>query len=247
MYKVILVDDEPWILADLRGMVDWQAFGFQVVAEALSGSRGEMLIKACRPDLIISDIRMQETDGLEMFRNMGAAQRESSFTIFISAFEEFAYAREAIKLGAFDYIMKPIKQAELEDTLVRVKRRLDDRRAEQQAPAAALAGNPIISGMQKHIEQHYNSKLMIGHYAAEHYMNANYLSALFKQETRLSFTSYVLRVRMEKACQLLLTTHATIPEISVQVGYDDYVHFSKLFKKNIGVTPAAYRKMQQER
>lgn len=126
MYKALLVDDEQWALADVKNLVDWEAHGFRIVAEASSGAEGLMLANVHKPDLIVSDIRMPGMNGLEMYRQLGSAYKSESITLLISAHNEFDYVREALKLGVSDYILKPIKQSELTEALVRARGLLDE-------------------------------------------------------------------------------------------------------------------------
>ncbi len=116
MYKVMLIDDEPWILKDLREIFNWNELGFEIVAEAGKVDGAEAIIARYQPDLIISDIRMPGMSGLEL---MSRIKRKYSDTlvVFISAHSEFDYAKQAIQMGAFDYILKPAKAAELEEVL----------------------------------------------------------------------------------------------------------------------------------
>jgi len=82
---------------------------------------------------------------------------------------------------------------------------------------------------------------------AEHiYLNANYFSALFRQQLGINFSEYVTQKRMELAKQKLMETDATIMAISEMVGYQTAKYFTHLFKKCEGMTPSAYRKQRQE-
>lgn len=126
MYKVLIVDDEPWIIKDLKSLIDWETFGFRIVAEASSGEEAEKLIKVHNPDMIISDIRMPEMNGLELVQNIKTRRRDM-IIVFISAYSDFTYAQEAINIGAFDYILKPVEVEKLKSTLRKVFLALEER------------------------------------------------------------------------------------------------------------------------
>lgn len=487
MFKVLLVDDESWILTDLCNLIGWEDYGFEIIAKAGNGTEAEMLIEVHRPDLIISDIKMQGVSGIELLGNMKAKRNRHSETVLISAYEDFAYAQEAVRLGAFDYLLKPIGKKALVDVLQRAYARLCETRqirqqlanyemsqiilelvetghdeeriqemingqglswiyepyrafvirtnsgdsdiesfkqglfvalpgltvafaqiggrkwagmirdsslrhrhadtlykklcmlsrtykldigisqphrkpgqfkqAYKQAdtmadhrfitgrfglhlyrslsysrfntllkniqsepynslrelirrisriargmnmeqlekvydafllrmdPSGVMSGtiadfvhekelpllfsdihqlmanlteqlnegvmenrqsqqssNVVIRKIVQIIHTQYNGKLMIGSLAEQFRMNACYLSSLFKRETGKSFTGYLVEVRLNKAADLLQDAALTLYDVSELVGYDDYFHFSKLFKKYRGVSPVAYRK-----
>ncbi|AZO94348.1 response regulator [Halocella sp. SP3-1] len=124
MYKALLIDDEPWILKDLELLVDWNKFGFEVIAKISNSREAVQLIKKQQPDLIVCDIKMPGLNGLELMK-MVKVDFPGIYVVFVSAYSEFAYAKEAIELGAFDYILKPTKDKELKDVLNRVSSRLD--------------------------------------------------------------------------------------------------------------------------
>ena len=105
----------------------------------------------------------------------------------------------------------------------------------------------IIKEITDYIKYNYNEKLMINDLAQKFFLNQSYLSGLFKEETGKPFTSYLVECRLKKAVELLETTDLSSSEISARVGYEDYFHFSKLFKKHIGMSPANYRKSLKEK
>lgn len=482
-YKVMLVDDEPWIVTDLRHLVEWEELGFTIVAEAGTGLEAEKLALLHQPDLIISDIRMPGINGIALLERLRARQYKKLF-VFLTAYEDFAYARDAVKLGAVDYILKPVRRMDLlgvlENAAVRlqesealyralhdyevgmlifelleqkaerpdIRKRLEQaglslntvcyrvgvvifheaadherfartlqeslliplglstvcaplgsgkwiylingklaglpglRRAmrelsslvarmdgcigislpqtslgkfrdayreadlmaarsfiplqasinrypphhrmaarlaqlracstrieigewieelqrrgrllnveslakaynailqrlvelggangsepiqeselpciyrnysdvldamkqllagKQDAPPI-MGGSYVVASMLADIAARYPHKLLIADYAERFRMNASYLSQLFKQEVGESFTDYLLKVRMNKAAELLRDERLSIEAISEQVGYDDHFHFRKMFKKYYQVTPSVYRR-----
>lgn len=108
MYKVLVVDDEPNIRKGLIHIMDWKHFGCEVVGEAMDGLEGLEKIRELKPDIVIADINMPEMDGLEM---IDAARQVVSHTKFIilTGYRDFSYLQEALRIGAFDYILKPSK------------------------------------------------------------------------------------------------------------------------------------------
>lgn len=103
--------------------------------------------------------------------------------------------------------------------------------------------NRIVLEVLQEIESNYRDRLSLTGIAGKHFINANYLSQLFKLKSGRSFKQHLVETRLAKAAELLTEGKLSLQEISSEVGYDDYFHFSKLFKKYRGVSPADLRKM----
>ncbi len=111
-YSVLLVDDEPVIVEGLRILVETYLVHAGRIFTAYSGEEGILKAREHMPDVIISDIRMDGMDGLEMIRQIEACGIRSHY-ILLSGYEEFDYARTAISLGVEEYLTKPVEEAEL--------------------------------------------------------------------------------------------------------------------------------------
>lgn len=136
LYRVLLLDDEPWIIEDLKLLVDWRALGFELVGECLSGDEAEYGVKRLKPDLMLSDIRMPGMNGLQLMERL-ALKLPQLLTIFVTAHGDFDYARTALQQGALDYLLKPIRAADLERALGRARQVLDTRRLERERADSA--------------------------------------------------------------------------------------------------------------
>lgn len=123
MYKVYLLDDEPFILEGLKYIIDWEEFGFEIAGTASNGKDGLNDILSKDIDLIITDIMMPKMTGLELMSRLKDAKYDAAF-IVLSAFQEFQYAKEAISIGAENYLIKPIDTEELEKTIKSVINKL---------------------------------------------------------------------------------------------------------------------------
>ncbi len=120
MYKVIVVDDETWICKLIRKIVDWDATGFNIVANAGDGLTALNLIEKHKPDLVITDIRMPGLDGIGLIKAVREKKLDIEF-IIISGYSDFEYARSALSYNAFAYILKPLDKDEFEDILHQAK------------------------------------------------------------------------------------------------------------------------------
>lgn len=111
MYRALIVDDEPLVRAHLLGGIDWQRHGFHLPQEAADGHAGLEVIRDRGPfDLALVDIRMPRLDGLGFIRAL-RAQRSRTLVVILSGYDDFAYAREAIRLGVHEYLLKPFDVA----------------------------------------------------------------------------------------------------------------------------------------
>ncbi len=106
MFKVLIIDDEPTIRKGLINIINWKKFQCEICGEASDGIGGLEMIQLHKPDIIFADINMPESNGLEMIREAKGIVPYSKFVI-LSGYREFLYMQEAIKVGAFDYILKP--------------------------------------------------------------------------------------------------------------------------------------------
>ncbi len=116
MLKVLIADDEPVIRAGLTTILDWAAYGFEICGEAVNGRDALEQIARLDPDLIILDIKMPVIDGLELLERL-RKQKSRIQAIILTGYPEFAYAQKAIKLGALNYILKPIDEVELANSV----------------------------------------------------------------------------------------------------------------------------------
>lgn len=130
MIKVLVVEDKYLTRKGLIKDVDWQSLGFEVVGEAANGSEALALIPSTQPDLVITDIMMPVLDGLGLVEQIKPAYPDLYFLI-ISGHDEFEFAQRALKLGAFDYVLKPINMQDFIQVLQNVKLSHEQRFAER--------------------------------------------------------------------------------------------------------------------
>ena len=131
-YKVFFVEDEIEIREGIRDNVDWTAYGFEFCGEAPDGEMALPLMQTLKPDVLITDIRMPFMDGLQLSQIV-RDRLPATKVIILSGHDEFEYAQQAIKLGVFAYLLKPVSMQELIQVLQKVARELEQERGEQQA------------------------------------------------------------------------------------------------------------------
>ncbi len=121
--RVLIVDDEPYIRQGLRVLIDWDAEGFCISDEAENGIKAIELMKKNTYDLILSDIKMSEMDGVELIAYVDEYRLSNANFIFLSGYYEFSYAKTAIRHGCCDYILKPIQKEELLSAIRKIRQR----------------------------------------------------------------------------------------------------------------------------
>lgn len=110
MYKILLVDDDRLIRRSLATTIPWKRYGYELVGEASNGEEGLSLIDQHKPQIVISDIKMPFMDGLQM-ASIGKTRYPEMKVILLTGYEDFKFAQEAIKIKAFDYLLKPVESS----------------------------------------------------------------------------------------------------------------------------------------
>ena len=128
-YDVLLVDDDNIVLNGLKTLVDWDALGFTIVGEASDGLQAIGLIEQLHPQLVVTDIYMRYCDGIQLMQQVREKYPEIRF-IVLSCYDNFDYARNALRLGAMNYLLKSnvVGKEELTDALTHVRENLDKSR-----------------------------------------------------------------------------------------------------------------------
>lgn len=150
MYRVLIVDDEPDIRIGIRMKVDWEKHGLEVSGEASNGREALDLLAANEADIVITDMSMPVMDGVAFLEACSQLFPELR-TIVITGYEDFQYARAALKSKARDYLLKPVARDELEAALEKVVRELD---AERQSSDQKASLEWKLSQYYKEMKEH---------------------------------------------------------------------------------------------
>lgn len=127
MYRAMLVDDEIWVIRGLMKTIPWKELGFEVSFYTTDSELAKEKLPVLKPDIVISDIKMASVTGLDLLAYASTLNKVPEF-LLISAYEEFEYAHQALKWGAFDYIIKPLKKTDMLHALERMKKALDEKK-----------------------------------------------------------------------------------------------------------------------
>ena len=126
MYTVVVADDEEELRRALIRKVDWESIGFSVVGEAENGVEALELVEKHEPDLLLTDIRMPFLSGIELARQVREV-RPATQIAFLSGFDDFSYAQQAIQYNIVSYMLKPISADELTEELVKIRKKIDEK------------------------------------------------------------------------------------------------------------------------
>lgn len=259
MYKVVLIDDEPIIVEGLAKSIKWEEWNCQVVGMAYDGEEGMQLIREQQPHMIISDIHMPQMDGLHMIAGLSSEFPDMQITI-MTGYREFEYAQEAIRLGVTRFLLKPSKMEEIKEAISAMTQKLQEigvspdqelkshtnnGEAEETENESGEYNNAassfIVKNATEYIEAHFREKLRLSDVADQIYVSQWHLSKLLNRYLGQSFSELLNHVRIEEAKKLLADPSLRIGDISEQVGFLDLAHFSRVFKKQEGISANAYR------
>ena len=124
MYKILFVDDEEEVRKSIIKLMDWNALGFEIAGEAENGREALEKVTSLEPDVVITDIQMPYMDGLQLAEALQKEYPEKKVVLF-SGYDEFEYAKQAIRLGVTGYILKPINIGELTAVLQKLRDSID--------------------------------------------------------------------------------------------------------------------------
>ncbi len=244
MLKILVVEDEEMIRKGITLAVDWASLDCMVVGEAANGEEALEAVERFRPSLIITDLKMPRMDGIEMLEKLREGGNNVC-VIILTAYDSFAYAQSALRLGAVDFLLKPFHDGELETAVANLRRRAA---CGQHQDTAAIPGlkkgdkSKYVLEAMNYIGSHYGEPNISVETIARHLaISEGHLSHLFKKETDYTLLNYLTRYRIHKAMELLKNLRMKVYEVAEQVGYRDITYFSATFKKLAGMAPSEFR------
>ena len=242
--RVLIADDELSILQGLKCIYEWEKNGFEIVGTALDGMTALNLALELKPDLFLVDINMPLMSGLDI-ANRISSEIPEILIVIISGYSDAHYMRRAIQCKVFDYVFKPIRMDDLEATLgkaqLQILNRLQNKEIKERGIREEKQNVSVVQQMVKYLNENIAEEINLQMLAEEFHMNASYVSQYFKKETGMNLSTYLSRIRIQKAEHLLRTTEKSINEIAEQVGFRDYRFFSRTFKQVTGLTPSQFR------
>lgn len=247
MYKILIADDEMIERMVLRKkLID--NFGDKCeIRVAENGREVVEKFKQSGADLLILDIEMPGMNGLEAAEEIRRMGSDCSI-IFLTAFNEFDYAKKAISVHALEYLLKPCDDKELVlsvEEAIRVRKLSEGNSKMETFEDAELRKSSTADAILKYIEGHYGDELSVQVMAEKFAYSEVYFCRLFKQHFGESFVSFLTDYRIKRAVELLKTTGMSVKDIGKTVGYEDSNYFTKVFKRVMKVIPSEFRAQNQ--
>jgi two-component system, response regulator YesN len=247
IYKVVLVDDDVIVIEFLKKVIPWLEYGFQVVASFQDSSEALAFMQENPYDVLITDIGMPKMNGIELIEQLKKS-KINSYNVILSCHDEFSFAQQAIKLEAYDYILKEsIEETNIIALLQRLKNKLDQERhtSTQHLKVSKLlemtTRNEDVLKAQEYVQTHLGEKISLTEVAAHLHLNASYFSRMYKKETGEGFVEYVTRLKMEKAIELLDQSIKSVEQIAFELGFESKSYFLKTFKRFYGLSPKSLK------
>ena len=246
-YNVMVVEDEILLGQSLSHHIDELDVGFKVTCQAQNGEEALQLLQSHNVHLVVSDIRMPVMDGLVLAKTI----RETFphvLTVFLTSYADFTYAREAIKAGVLDYLLKPVEVEDLESTLMHARLQLQKYcELQEEASLVGRKAEEVVEYTALYMREHYMDEIDISSFAASMGFTPAYLTKIFSKYKGTTPLKYLTVLRIREAQRLLADTDLPIREVGFRTGYPDQFHFSKTFRKITERSPSSYRKEMQEK
>lgn len=267
MYRVLIADDEPIermvITKKLKKMFE----GRIEIVQAENGTDALVAYQEQGCRIAILDINMPGKTGLQVAKELREQSKEH-ILIFLTAYDEFDYARQAIAVQALDYLLKPGSDEELSvavEEALRLVQEQDERRSEKKEHENLIKENVneeasaeqsslkdeknqdnvrmrvIASEIMDYIAGNYQNDIALQDISGALGYSEAYFCKIFRQCFSKSFTGYLTDYRIQMAKTLLADMKVNIKDISMQVGVRDSNYFARVFKRYVGSTPSEYR------
>ena len=242
--KILIAEDEQRAREGLARLIGTIPVECEIVGQASDGQQALELIRALRPDVVFTDVKMPYLDGLGLIRAVRAMKLPTEFVV-VSAYADFELARQSISLGVAEYLLKPVTLEELDQVVLRLSQRLQGKASfhskqkknlREQYPDA----HPLILRSLVMIQEGYAGKINQRDMAENLGISPEYFSYLFSKNIGTTFSAFLRDYRIEKAKELYRTGNCDRREVPYAVGFTDSKYFSQVFHKITGMTPSEY-------
>jgi len=239
MYKALIVDDEPLMREYLGNNLNLINPDWIAKDTASDGIYAIQLLQHTNYDAVITDIKMPAMDGIELSKYLHYNLPEMPI-IIITGYDKFEYARAAVKLNVFDFLLKPLRDEELSAALSAIS--LKTVNPTDKPPTSINANkNTLVSQIQEYLQLHFRESLSLTILADIFNITPSYLSTIFHKEIGEPYSKYLLRMRMETAKALLSNPNLKVQEVALDVGFASSKHFGSVFKAYYGISPGEFK------
>ncbi len=251
MNKLLIVDDERYELELLKGIVTSHFKDKMILKTAENGRQAIEVAMLWKPDIIFMDIEMPGINGIAAAQRI-LSQLPECKLLFVTAYSLFNYAYQAVKLGAYDYILKPVNPEDLISTMRRLIAQNETEEQLEKTPAVTdeTEEGPVSDKMHllmENVKQYLQNNYMLYSISLDSiseviHINASYFSMMFKKYFGVNFVDYLTEIRINAARELLADPFLTTAEVGMMAGYENPNYFTRVFKKSTGMTPTEYRR-----
>lgn len=241
-YTVVIIDDEKLIARNIAKKVAECGPAFEVIHVSTHSMEALEFIQTNLPNVVITDIRMPEMDGLQLAKIL--SEKYPFITcIIISGFDDFSFAQQAIRYDVKDYLLKPLDPDKLRSCLDKISTRLDAMSAELRETSEKIGktSEEIVRLVEEYIHKNYELPINLTSLAESFGFSVSYLTKIFTKYTGFTPARYIKEYRISIAKQMLKTTNLPISIISIKAGFGNQFYFCKTFKNTVGMTPTQYR------
>lgn len=249
MYTLLIVDDEPNILIGMKALIDWESYGITRIETATNCADGLARAVDTRPQIALIDVCVGKDFGQDLVKRIKESGVDCA-CIMMSGHREFGYACEALRCGAWDYLLKPIQADKLiaaVELIIREKlhgtiHHVSKEEEEDPVLGKKLSELPtLINKLLAMVRVEYRQNITLKSIADRLRMNSTYLGQLFIKETGLKFSEYVMLYRLNTARDHILYTDEKIAVIAEEVGYSNLNYFYTHFRSYFNMTPSEMR------
>lgn len=275
MYKLLIVDDEELICNGIKSMIErLNLSSISQVRISFDAQNALSCLSEFRPNIIVTDIRMPGLSGVQLIEEILRFD-PSIKCIVISGYGRFQYAKESFKLGAVDYLLKPASIHELRSAILKTISVLDNNNKNQisakqvdslvQKDRTSVTvkesvcdsknalvsfngeiANSISEAVKMYISRNFSKSVSMAVIANGMDLSYAYFSKIFRDETGVTFSHFLMEYRMREAEAKLKNSDITVREIAASVGYNNPKHFTRAFKNYFGVSPKLYRQNNKQ-
>lgn len=244
MYRALIVEDEDLMREYLEKNLSAICAEWYAADTATDGQEAIEKIEGAHFDGIITDIRMPVMDGLAMSKVIREKNPQIPILI-VSGYNEFDYARKAVRLNIFDYLLKPIDEQELAAALSAMAIQAGQKQPPAPTDEKTEYDGENTGGLAQralsYIQQHFSDPISLTSVAEEMGVAPAYLSTVFHREIGVSYSRTLLKFRMEEAARQLIQTNRKVQEIAQNVGFYSAKHFTHVFREYYHCSPMEYR------
>lgn len=254
MYTLLIIDDEPNILEGVKRLLNWEDLGISRIFTAGTSLEVMSHIIDWKPDICLVDVKIGSDMGYELIGCLSGLGIHSNY-IMMSGYDDFEYAREAMRCGVLDYLLKPVAAGELEACIRKaiveqLHGTLPEAKQKNRDPILKVeyeAMSPLIHKIVLMVAAEYAGHVSLKEIADKFRMNSTYLGQIFIKETRMKFSEYLACYRLYIARGRIINSDEKIAAIAVSVGYTNMNYFYQQFNQYYHTTPSEMRIRGTER